>query len=130
MLDQPRRDLIRSLLVVNLGDNEGSLRREQAFTAAQNVELAAFHVNFDQLRYWPTRRYEIIQRHRRNINQALRFREQGVVRPSPRHHVIAYLLHDGKKCYWTEYDHTAEETIRRVSVRRLRSRFSRKLSAF
>ena len=47
MLNQPRPDLIRSPFVMDFGDDERSLRRKKPFTAAQNLVLAAFHINLD-----------------------------------------------------------------------------------
>ena len=69
MLDEPWSDLIRSLFVMNFSGDEGTLRREKAITAAQNVVFAAFYVNFDQLRYRSAVRDEIVQRDCRYINQ-------------------------------------------------------------
>ena len=69
MLDEPWSDLIRSLFVMNFSREEGTLRREKAITAAQNVVFAAFYVNFDQLRYRSAVRDEIVQRDRRYMNQ-------------------------------------------------------------
>ena len=69
MLDEPGSDLIRSLFVMNFSREEGTLRREKAITAAQNVVFAAFYINFDQLRYRSAVRDEIVQRDCRYINQ-------------------------------------------------------------
>ena len=69
MLDEPGSDLIRSLFVMNFSREEGTLRREKAITAAQNVVFAAFYVNFDQLRYRSAVGDEIVQRDCRYINQ-------------------------------------------------------------
>jgi hypothetical protein len=69
MLGKPGPDLIRSLLVMNFSGDEGTLRREKAITAAQNVVFAAFYINFDQLRCRSAVRNEIVQRDCRYIHQ-------------------------------------------------------------
>ena len=69
MLGEPGADLIRSLFVMNFSGDQGTLRREKAITAAQNVVFAAFYINFDQLRCWTAVRNKIVQRDCRYINQ-------------------------------------------------------------
>jgi hypothetical protein len=69
MLGEPGADLIRSLFVMNFSGDKGTLRREKAITAAQNVVFAAFYINLDQLRCRAAVRNEIVQRDCRYINQ-------------------------------------------------------------
>ena len=69
MLDEPGSDLMRSLFVMNFSGDEGTLRREKAITASKNFVLAAFYINFDQLRCRFAVRDEIVQRDCRYINQ-------------------------------------------------------------
>ena len=69
MLDQPRSDSIRTLLVMNFSGDEGTLGREEAITAAQNFVFAAFYIDFDQLRCRSAARDEIVQRDCWYINQ-------------------------------------------------------------
>jgi len=69
MLGEPGADLIRSLFVMNFSGDKGTLRREKAITAAQNVVFAAFYINLDQLRCRAAVRNEIVQRDCRYIDQ-------------------------------------------------------------
>ena len=69
MLGEPGTALIRSLFVMNFSGDKGTLRREKAITAAQNVVFAAFYINLDQLRCRAAVRNEIVQRDCRYINQ-------------------------------------------------------------
>ena len=69
VLEQPSSESIRNLLVMNFSSDEGTLGREKAITAAQNIVFATFYINFHQLGCGSAIRDEIIQRDGRYINQ-------------------------------------------------------------
>ena len=64
-LFEPGADAVRSLLVMDLHDDEWALLCEQTGSAAQDFVLGTFHIDLDQLGHWSTAGHKIVEgRHR------------------------------------------------------------------
>src|SRR5215475_5522463 len=62
ILAKPSRNLICCLLMVNFGDDEWLLTRKKTCASTQDLVLATFHVNLDQMRHRSPGSDEVVQR--------------------------------------------------------------------